>query len=164
MNMENKGGRPSMYSRELAEKICDLVATNPEGLKHLCNQNNWMPCVDTIREWRWKNEEFSALYTKAKLSQAELLTEDCLDIADNTDFDTLTKEKQDGEEYEVANTEWINRSRLRVDTRKWLASKLLPRVYGDAKIVEDLQVQNSVLKEELIELRASLDAKNKKEY
>jgi hypothetical protein len=33
--------------------------------------------------------------------------------------------------YNVENKEWTNRSRLRIDARKWVASKLKPKVYGD---------------------------------
>ena len=162
--MKPKVGRPCEYSDELGERICDLIATNPEGLRKLCEANDWMPTSETIRVWRWKNEQFSAIYAKAKLAQADLLVEDCIDIADNTDFDTITKTNKDGDDYEVANHEWIARSRLRVDTRKWLASKLLPKIYGDAIKVENLEDENRVLKAELVELQQSLDEKNKKEY
>ncbi len=123
-----------------------------------------MPKHVTINEWRWKIPGFSTLYAQAKVAQADLLAEECVDIADDMSRDSLTKSNREGEEYEVANTEWINRSRLRVDTRKWLASKLIPKIYGDAKRVEELEGQNDVLKAELRELREELDAKHKKDY
>lgn len=161
---KNKGGRPTSYNLKLGTRICDLVATHTEGLKHLCAQFDWMPVRDTINEWRWKHNEFAVMYTKAKLSQAELMAEDCIDIADDGTHDTILKTNNNGEEYEIANAEWINRSRLRVDTRKWIASKLLPRMYGEHNKIESLEGQNEALRAELRELRDKLDAQNKKEY
>jgi hypothetical protein len=55
-----------------------------------------------------------------------------LDIADDTSLDT--RKGKDGDEQ--PNTEWITRSRLRVETRKWMAGKLRPKVYGDKIDVE----------------------------
>jgi hypothetical protein len=159
-----KMGRPTKYSEALAKRICKLVATKPHGLIKLCAENDWMPVHTTINEWRWEYDDFSTQYTKAKIKQAELLAEDCIDIADDTSRDSLVRIDKNGEEHEVCNTEWVNRSRLRVDTRKWLAAKLVPRIYGEAKRVEELEGQNDVLKAELRELREELDAKHKKEY
>lgn len=156
--------RPTKYNQKLVKKICEVVSTHPEGLKKLCGMFEWMPAEAQINKWRIKYPEFRVLYAQAKLIQAELLAEDCLDIADDTRLDTITKTNKDGEEYEVANNEWINRSRLRVDTRKWLAAKLLPKLYGDAKRVEDLEGQNDMLRQELRTIRAELDAKHQKEF
>ena len=55
------------------------------------------------------------------------MTEDCLDIADDVTHDKTINKNGD----EVCNNEAVNRSRLRVDTRKWLAAKLLPKIYGE---------------------------------
>ena len=157
-------GRPTKYNEKLALRICELVATNTAGLHTLCADNDWMPADAQIKKWRWKYPEFRALYAQAKAAQAELLAEECIDIADYTLLDTITKTNKDGDDYEVANHEWINRSRLRVDTRKWFASKLAPKIYGDAKAVEDLTGQNDILRQELRTLRAELDAKSQKEF
>lgn len=157
-------GRPTKYTQKLANKICDIVATHPWGLKKICAEFPELPRHVTINEWRLHNSAFSTQYAKAKLIQADLLAEDCIDIADDVQHDTITKTNKDGEEYDVANNEWINRSRLRVDTRKWLAAKLLPKQYGDAKRVEELEGQNASLREESRQLREELAQKNLKEY
>jgi hypothetical protein len=62
--------------------------------------------------------------------QAELLTDETIDIADDTTGDTEIIFK-DGKQVKVENKEWVNRSRLRIDARKWLAAKLHPKKYGD---------------------------------
>lgn len=155
-----KFGRPTEYTTELGDRICKLVATNTCGLKKLCASHDWMPAHNTIAEWRWKNDDFSTRYTKAKLQQAELLAEDCLDIADNSSQDIKLNASGD----EVCNSEFVNRSRLRVDTRKWLTSKLLPKIYGELSKLDVLQGENEELKKEMKELREMLDKKHKKEY
>ena len=129
------GGVPLTYTKELGEEICQKLSVSEYGLKRLCAENPHWPCKQTIFEWRIKVKEFGDLYAIAKQDQIETLIDDCLDIADDTSHDTLLKQNKNGEEYEVCNSEWINRSRLRIDTRKFLAAKLAPKIYGD-KIAE----------------------------
>lgn len=153
-------GRPTIYTEELGKRICDVVATRAIGLNKLCNMFDWMPHKDTIHEWRWSNAQFSDLYTKAKIAQAELMAEDCIDIADDSSQDVTYNKFGD----EVCNTEFVNRARLRVDTRKWIAAKLLPKIYGDMQKPTDTEDGTKELREEMRALRADLDARNKKEY
>jgi|SRR6185436_20724075 len=133
---KHAGGRPLEYTKEMGDHICELVATNGCGLYKLTKLFPELPDKQTINRWRHRIEEFHTQYAKAKLEQADLLAEECLDIADETSNDTLVNE--DG--FEVANNEFIARSRLRIDTRKWLASKLLPKQYG--KIAEEMETKN----------------------
>jgi len=123
-----KVGRPSMYTEELALKICKAIATSTDSLRKICDRNVDFPCKDTVNEWRFDYPKFSGLYTLAKQQQAELLAEEILDISDYTALDSKINFKT-GEE--TLDTEWVARSRLRVDSRKWLACKLVPKVYGD---------------------------------
>jgi|SRR5579864_9435584 hypothetical protein len=141
------GGVPLTYTKEIGEEICRKIAVSDYGLKRLCAENPHWPCRQTILEWRIKIDEFGVMYAKAKQDQVETLIDDCLDIADDTSRDTIIKTNKDGDEYEVCNTEWINRSRLRIDTRKFLAQKLAPKIYGDKKEDNDLQMVNSKLDE-----------------
>ena len=60
------------------------------------------------------------------------------DIADNGENDYMKRSGKDQEPGYVVNGEAIQRSRLRVDARKWLLSKLAPKKYGD-KIETTLQ-------------------------
>ena len=122
-----KGGRPTDYNLELATEICETIATTSKGLATLCRENSHWPDRRTLLRWRLSNKEFCHLYEKAKVDQVELLVDECVDIADNVDKDDILNEKGDY----VCNSEYVNRSRLRLDTRKWIASKLAPRLYGD---------------------------------
>ena len=160
MNIKPKGGRPTKYSNQLAELICMRVATHPMGLPKICSLYDDMPNESTINDWRWKYPEFSHKYAQAKLKQVELLAEECLHIADNACEDT----KIDVNGNEVFNSEYVARSRLRIDTRKWLASKLLPKQYGDRLVLEQKTEENDKLREELLQLRKELDENNKKDF
>jgi hypothetical protein len=59
------------------------------------------------------------------------MADEILEIADETSRDTLVNSKGD----EMANSEWIARSKVRIDTRKWLLSKQLPKKYGDRTVL-----------------------------
>jgi len=143
---KHAGGRPSEYTQEKGDKICKIISTTSLGLPKICSMHEDFPQPSTVREWRLKYEEFSAKYARAKLAQADILAEECLEIADNS------------------ISENYNADRLRIDTRKWLASKLLPKQYGDTKLLEQKTEENEKLREELITLRTKLDESNKKEY
>jgi hypothetical protein len=154
---KHPGGRPTRYTPELAEKICKVVSISPFGLRKICSIYDWMPDVDTIREWRFDNREFSDQFAKAKIQQADILVEDSLDIADDSSDDYYIDDNGNRK----ANNELVARSRLRIDTRKFMGMKLLPKIYGD---FEEVKEQNEDLKNEIRELRAKLDAQNKKDY
>ena len=119
------------YTKEIAEKICRLIATTSDGLGKICERNPDLPRRQTINEWRLDHPEFSEMYYAARQKQMNLIIEEVIDIADDTSKDTIVKEGRDGNPSEYQNAEWINRSRLRVDTRKWMATKLLPKIYGE---------------------------------
>lgn len=157
---KHPGGRPTKFSKELADKICRIVSTHPYGLKKLTRMFPEFPSESTINEWRLDYKEFSVSYAQAKLIQADLLAEECLDISDDSSNDTNI----DRHGNETLNGEWVARSRLRVDTRKWMASKLLPKQYGDSKYLEEKIEENQSLKEELRILRELLAEQNKKDY
>lgn len=128
---KHAGGRPTMYTEHLGRQICREISISTDGLSKVCADNPDFPNPKTIYAWRIDFPEFALMYDAAKRIQADLLAQEIMDIADNTQFDTLIKTNKDGEEYEVCNSEWIARSKLRVDTRKWIACKLLPKVYGE---------------------------------
>lgn len=106
---KNKGGRPTTYTDDLAEKICSRIAEG-ESVRSVSKDND-MPALSTIMKWKHDFPEFSEQYNEAKQSQVEHLFNELLEIADT------------GED--------VARDRLRVDTRKWFLSKVAPKIYGD---------------------------------
>lgn len=133
--MSNPVGRPSTYTKELADKICGELAQGL-SLRTVCRPDE-MPAVSTIFCWMRMFPEFSEQYAKAKEEAADALVEEILDIADDGTNDWMEIHDKDGGSigYRV-NGEHINRSRLRVDSRKWIASKLKAKKYGE-KITQE---------------------------
>lgn len=117
--------RPSDYTPEIAAEICAKLVMG-ESLRSICGAED-MPAIATVYLWLGKHPEFMEQYTRAREDQADTLADEIIDIADDKAGDTIVD--QDGNER--ADTEWINRSRLRVDARKWVAAKLKPKKYGD---------------------------------
>jgi len=123
-------GRPTDYTPELAAKICEQLACGI-SLRTVCRADS-MPCAASVFLWLRKYPEFSEQYAKAKEESADALVEDILDIADDGSNDWMEiKDKEGAIEGWRQNGEALQRSRLRVDTRKWIASKLKAKKYGD---------------------------------
>lgn len=123
-------GRPSKYTPELADRICSQLASG-DSLRTVCKDDS-MPCVASVFNWLRTYPEFLAQYTRAKEEAADAFVEEMLDISDDGRNDWMEKLGKDGEPIGwQLNGEHVNRSRLRVDTRKWIASKLKPKKYGD---------------------------------
>ena len=122
-----KRGRPSDYSDEIATEICRRIAER-ESLRSVCRDET-MPANSTVLSWLsdGKHGEFLEQYACARELQADTLFDEALEIADATSEDWITTE--DGKK--ILDHEHVQRSRLRVDTRKWAASKLAPKRYGD---------------------------------
>lgn len=119
-----KNGRPSGYTEELAAEICQLIASG-KSLVTICSQKN-MPTRTTIYDWLDKHKRFADNYARARDERADFYADESLDIADNSGFDAVIVDGR-----AVVNSEAINRARLRIDTRKWYASKLAPKKYGE---------------------------------
>lgn len=152
------GGRPTKYTEELAEYICNVVATNTGGIKSLCAKYDAMPDDTTISAWRWKYPEFSRCYALAKLKQAEIMVEELEDVASDV------KRYHDSEGNERIDSGSVAQQRLRCDNRKWMAAKLIPKLYGDQKQIDDLTKKTEEQQKELHELKAKLEAQAKKDY
>lgn len=89
-----------------------------------------MPSKTAVFEWLRIYPEFADQYAKAKVESADALVEDIQDIADDGSNDWMADNDPDNPGYKL-NGEHIQRSRLRVDVRKWAASKLKPKKYGE---------------------------------
>ena len=144
-------GRPTTYTQELADSICEELALG-YSIRTVCKPEG-MPAISTFFKWIRENEEFSKQYAKAKQEASDAMAEDILDIADDGTNDYIEREGKDGTTYEVVNSEVIARSRLRVDTRKFLMAKMKPKKYGEKIDVtsggEKLNDKSEITDEEL---------------
>ena len=123
-------GRPTIYTQELVDTICAELAEGRSLRSVLLDDG--MPSMATV--FRWLREEdkktFQEQYARAKEESADALAEEMLDIADDGTNDWMERQGENAEGWQV-NGEHIQRSRVRIDTRKWIASKLKPKKYGD---------------------------------
>ncbi len=130
--------RPSDYTSELAEAICLRLAEG-ESLRSIC-RDDVMPDKATVLRWIARHDLFRDQYVRAKEQGAEALAEEMFEIADDGSNDWM--EQLDNEGAAVGyklNGEHVQRSKLRIDTRKWYLSKILPKKYGD-RIQQDVTV------------------------
>jgi len=131
------GGRPTKYNKRLADKICNALADG-KSLRKICNPKD-MPNRGTVYRWLGENEKFNNQYARAKREMAEDMAEEILEIADDTSMDMGFKKSEDKDgkgATPFVDKENIQRSRVRIDTRKWLMSKLIPKKYGDKQEIE----------------------------
>lgn len=122
--------RPSDYTPEIAEAIC-LRLSEGESLRSVCSDEG-MPCKQTALRWLTLHEAFRAQYVRAKEQGAEAIAEEMFDIADDGSNDWMERHNSEGDAIGwQLNGEHVRRSQLRIDTRKWYLSKIMPKKYGD---------------------------------
>lgn len=123
-------GRPSDYCEETALLVCERLVEG-QSLRKICRDEE-MPGIATVFRWLDAHAKFREQYARAREAQADTLADEITDIADDASSDYYDRPVgTEGETDRVVDAEHINRSRLRVDARKWIASKLKPRKYGD---------------------------------
>src|SRR6185369_9707606 len=108
-------GRPSDFTPEVAEEICDRLGGG-ESLRTICQDEN-MPGLRTVMTWLARDKEFQQQYTRARESWADAEFENLMHIADTPIEGEKTKETADG--IEIMRGDMIEHRRLQVDTRKW---------------------------------------------
>lgn len=113
-----KMGRPTLFSDDVADEICDKLSQGI-SLSKICSNSEHLPTSRTVWRWIRENEDFCRKYELAKEESADHLAEEAIEIADATYTDATE----------------IQQARLRIDTRKWYASKAKPKKYGDRQVI-----------------------------
>jgi hypothetical protein len=113
--------RPTKYSKELIEAICNKISTSHKSLKKICKEEG----IEMKTVFNWLNDEkhseFLQLYTRAREAQADYLADEMLEIA----------LRRTGDDTAFVGINRIHRDKLVIDTMKFIASKLKPKKYGD---------------------------------
>jgi len=149
--MMAKLGRPTLYTDELAAEICRRIVEG-ESLTRICKDDD-MPNVSSVYLWIIKNKDFSNMYAHAREDQADTYSDQIVDIGEEVPMMVITDE--DGKVTKRIDPAGVNRNRLRVDARKWVAAKLKPKKYGDRQILAGdkdapLEVKHSGTLDEVI--------------
>uniref|UniRef100_C6E2C0 Terminase small subunit protein n=1 Tax=Geobacter sp. (strain M21) TaxID=443144 RepID=C6E2C0_GEOSM len=126
-----KQGRPTLYTAEIAEEICYRIATTAKSLKRVCDEDERFPSHRTVLRWVQENSDFCHQYRIAREEQGNFLAFEGLEIIDDSSLDIAFKDDGKGGATAFVDREVIARSRERAAYRKWLASKLAPKRYGE---------------------------------
>lgn len=125
-----QGGHPTTFTSVMGERICDLIAGGLSA-RDIC------PMVgiasSTLFKWLADIPQFSEQYAHAREKQADFYAEQIVAIADELEVETIMQGGQI--KFDVSSSA-VARNRLRVDARKWYASKLAPKKYGDKSTTE----------------------------
>ncbi len=120
------------------KEICKQISEEGKPIRKVLLQEG-MPKNETFYKWLDEDEEKAKQYMRACKKRADVIFEEIVTIADDQESDTY--KNQDG--VEVINHNVINRSRLRVDARKWVVSKMNPKKYGD-RIEQDITLKGTL--------------------
>lgn len=124
----------SWDKQKVMEILCNRISGCSLSLFTILSQGhegNTLPSVVAIMEWLQADPALANQYSRAKETQTEFLSEEMLQIADDGANDLM--ETENGP---ALNSEHIQRSKLRIETRKWLMGKLKPKKYGDKTVTE----------------------------
>ncbi len=125
--MTKKTGRPSDFSQETVDIICERIADGT-SLRKVCAEDDALPSRQTVLRWLAKDEHeaFRGQYARAQDERADFYFEQTMEISDDagTDRDDIAK------------------ARLRVDTRKWVCARMNPKKYSD-RLAIDAQVSET---------------------
>lgn len=130
--------RPTIYSEELEDKMLEEIASGRSVIS-LCREEDWTPNADTWYRWMYKIDGLSDRYTRAKSISSEFHADQILAIADSAD----------NQNYQVA--------RLQIDSRKWVASKLVPNKYGEKSQIDHTSSDESMKAPTVIKLVSKSD-------
>lgn len=120
----------TLYTPALARAICKMLSRG-HTLTSICKRP-LMPREDVVLGWAINPAHpFSDHYARAREVGYIRMADQLVDIADHSINDYATRLTKDGGVESVPNKELLERTRLRIDTRKWLLAKALPKIYGD---------------------------------
>jgi len=139
-------------SKELAVQIIDQLSDGNGSFRKLCELSNVHP--GPMIRFICADPQLEEQYARAKEIQMEALSEEITEISDERPVETIVTESATITKVDNAG---IQRNRLRVDTRKWLMSKLAPKKYGDKVAVDHSGSVDLGLAERLREAQKRLD-------
>lgn len=148
------GGRPSDFTPEKGDEICERLSEG-HSLRAICQADD-MPSRAAVFRWLAIGNEkdapkeyvrFRDQYARAREEQADTIFDECLQIADDATNDYMENMGEDGTLGYKLNGENIQRSRLRIDTRKWMAGKMRPKKYGEKIAVDNTHDISDPMKE-----------------
>lgn len=116
------------FSDEVFQSILNRISSG-ESVASICSDED-MPSQRSFYNWLNDSDELVQSYVRAREAQADHIFDEILDIADNASNDWMARSGEKSDGYEL-HGEHIQRSKLRIEARKWMAGKMAPKKYGD---------------------------------
>lgn len=142
-------GRPSLYTRELSDRILGLLETG-RSLRSICAED-WARPIGTVLGWIADNEDgIAERYAHARDRCVMAWAEETIEIADDARNDFMLRENGDV----ALDREHIQRSVARISARQWMAARLLPKVFGDKSTLDlNAKIDVKAIPDDRLELR-----------
>lgn len=118
MSDTKRKGRPTDYTKDTADKICEKISGGL-SLRAICAEAG-MPARGTVYRWLIENADFQDQYARARDKQADYFAEEIIEIADSVEAESAA----------------VSKAKLQIDARKWAASKIAPKKYGDKQEID----------------------------
>lgn len=140
------------YDQGRAEEICNRLSSG-EALSEICDSPG-MPASKTVFRWMAGNDAFRQGFSRARADQMSAWAEEIILISDDSRNDYMERESHKGNLFKGLDPEHMQRTKLRIETRKWVMSKLAPGLFGD-KVQVDVNASVEVhhLSDEELEQR-----------
>lgn len=132
-----------MYDRSIGEEVCRRISEG-ESLRSICSCEG-MPNRQTIFRWLRASEDFQRSYAAAHEVYAAVIAGEIIEISDDARNDWMDRQRPDGSTERVLDHEHVQRSKLRIEARKWLAGVLEPRKYGPATLLKHADAEGGSL-------------------
>ena len=116
-------GRPTDYTPELAERICEAIASTPRGIQHLCREQDDFPHFSTVFRWINDRADFREMYARAREQQGDLCAYQSAEDLDQVDTSADTARED------------VSLAREKSKTKQWMAERLAPRKWGARQIL-----------------------------
>lgn len=133
--------KKALSKQQLFDKVLDKVSEEGFSVRQACKEvgMNRRVFYELLNEENEEATERQNRYARACEERQEKILDELFEIADDSTHDTMITDKGQ----EKVNKEWVDRSKLRVDVRKWALSKMNPKKYGD-KASLDVDVRERV--------------------
>ncbi len=131
-------GRKTTFTPEMGLKVCEMIA-NGMSLSSI-GKLRGMPASSTVIQWLAKGDrgderysDFALEYAHARSASGDAAFEDIRDYERRLQLPRLTEAMVDGKRVMAPTPGYLdaNVGRTLIDSAKWRASKLKPKVYGD---------------------------------
>jgi hypothetical protein len=152
--VKNGPGHVTEYTNEMADYICDLIATNALSLKYLKLKYE-IPCSTTIFKWLNENEYFAQKYDEAKKLQAKIMFDKISEVTDSL------KSYIDSDGVERADAGLVAMHKFKATEYRRMASQLEPKKYSENRVIED---QVNSVHDEVMAQKRRLDELSKRDY